>query len=177
MRIGRFIGPMIGGTLGATYGLRLPFLVYGVMGAIGDRNGSGGSGHDAGRKAQQQSQSGASCFSVRGRASQNQTACPRRDRAIIRADDPQRSDRDYSPVCSGCRWTECRRHRVVAGYWGICGNDAFLSCGMDHGPLGTEVRYCAQFPDPGSGDGMRTTFINIYDAVTVRDGRLVLETD
>ena len=34
MRIGRFIGPMIGGTLGATYGLRLPFLVYGVMGAI-----------------------------------------------------------------------------------------------------------------------------------------------
>ncbi|TFG67651.1 MAG: MFS transporter [Anaerolineales bacterium] len=34
MRIGKFIGPMFGGTLGATYGLRLPFLVYGVIGGI-----------------------------------------------------------------------------------------------------------------------------------------------
>lgn len=33
-RIGKFIGPMMGGALGAAYGLRLPFLVYGVLGGF-----------------------------------------------------------------------------------------------------------------------------------------------
>jgi MFS family permease len=30
-RIGKFIGPLVGGALGAAYGLRLPFLIYGLL--------------------------------------------------------------------------------------------------------------------------------------------------
>ena len=33
-RIGKFIGPMVGGALGAAYGLRFPFLVYGLLGGL-----------------------------------------------------------------------------------------------------------------------------------------------
>ena len=33
-RIGKFIGPVIGGALGAAYGLRLPFLVFGILGGL-----------------------------------------------------------------------------------------------------------------------------------------------
>jgi MFS family permease len=34
-RIGRFIGPLIGGAVGAAYGLRAPFLIYGILGGLG----------------------------------------------------------------------------------------------------------------------------------------------